>query len=215
MRTILIAGCAWLCLSLLGCADAPPTWLGPDGGGDAGPDADTDVDTDIDTDVDTDTDTDIDTDTDVDTDTDTGTDTVTDTGSDTGTGSEVNPLVGMVFVQAGGVGVASYHFDAVDDIYINYSAAPYGWVLDSGDPFPDQKPFIETSFDLDLRTFYGTIDWSSPEATTVNGADRWVYEMIFSDDYQTISGGSIRMYSPGDTLLDEAFFGVDLFYTAL
>jgi hypothetical protein len=138
-------------------------------------------------------------------------DSDTDTDSDTG----VNPLIGMVFVQSGGVGLASYHFDAVDDVYINYSNAPPSWVMDNYLPFPDEKVFVDTSFDLDIRAFYGTIDWSDPEDTTVYNAETWEYEMLFSADYSTISGGSVQMYSPSDVLLDEIYFGVDLFYEAL
>jgi hypothetical protein len=184
-------------------------------------DSDTDTDTDSDADSDSDSDSDTDTDTDSDSDTDTGSDSESDAGMDAGAdagadaGPEDNPLVGMVFVQAAGVGVASYHFDAIDDISINYSNAPGTWHLDDLSPFPDEKPFTDTSFDLAQRAFYGTIDWSSPEGTTANGAERWVYEMLFSDDYGTIEGGSVKMYDASDVLLDEQFYGTDLFYTAL
>ena len=165
--------------------------------GSSGSDGDSDTDTDVDSDADTDADTDVDTDADTDSD------------------SDDNPLFGKVYVQGGSVGVASYHFDGPGDIYINYSAAPYGWYMDNYEPFPDEKPFTEISFDIPQRTFFGTIDWSTPENTTVGGAEYWEYEMIFSADYGEISGGSIQMYSPADVLLDEAFFGTDLIYTLL
>ena len=203
MRKVLFLLCAGLGAALAACSTMPPAWLGTDGGGDAGEGGDTDADADSDADGDADADSDSDADADADGDTDADTEV------------EPNPLIGMVFVQSGGVGLASYHFDAVDDIYINYSAAPSSWYLDNYQPFPDEKAFIDTSFDLELRAFYGTIDWSYPEATTADGAERWVYEMLFSADYQTISGGGIRMYSPSDAFLGEYAFGVDLFYEAL
>ena len=54
----------------------------------------------------------------------------------TGPGDWLAPLTGLVFLQAGGVGLASYHFDGTDDIYISYSNAPLSWVLGNGTPPP-------------------------------------------------------------------------------
>ena len=198
---------AWALISACGNEPPPYTGPGPDQGSDSDSDGDSDGDSDVDSDADSDSDSDADGDVDADSD--------TDADGDSDTDADENPLIGMVFVQSGTVGLASYHFDALDDIYINYSAAPYNWYMDNYEPFPDKKPFTETDFDIPARTFWGTIDWSTPEATTVNGADRWEYEMIFSADYGTISGGSVAMYSPSDVLVDEAFFGSDLYYEAL
>ncbi|MBW2275981.1 MAG: hypothetical protein JRF63_00735 [Deltaproteobacteria bacterium] len=215
MMRITTCLCALACLTVLGCSDDPPSFFPPpDGGSDS--DSDGDSDSDADSDSDSDGDSDGDSDSDADTDADSDADSDADTDADTDSDSDAdNPLIGMVFVQGGGVGLASYHFDAVDDIYISYTDAPYSWTLDNSQPFPDEKPFTDTSFELDIRAFYGTIDWSDPESTTVGGAEYWEYEMIFSEDYSTISGGSVEMYSPSDVLLDELYFGVDMFYDAL
>ena len=153
-----------------------------------GPGSDTGLEADADADADTDADTDADADADAD----------------------VNPLIGLVFVQDGRVGLASYHFDAEDDVYISYEA--FDVVMDNGRLAPDEKPFVDTAFELDDRTFRATIDWSDPEGTTVGGAERWVYEMVFDADYQRIDGGSVVAYSSGGTAFAEYDFGSDLVY---
>ena len=205
MRTPLvltwILAMAWMLI--FACGNEPPPYNGPWSSGDSDSDSDGDSDGDVDSDADSDTDADGDTDVDTDVDTDSDSDT------------DDNPLFGKVYVQNGTVGLASYHFDGPGDVYINYTAAPYNWYMDNYEPFPDEKPFAEMAFDIPARTFWGTIDWSTPEDTTVNGAEYWEYEMIFSADFGTISGGSIEMYSPADVLLDEAYFGSDLFYSLL
>ncbi|HCH63655.1 MAG TPA: hypothetical protein DFR83_12690 [Deltaproteobacteria bacterium] len=122
----------------------------------------------------------------------------------------MNPLLGTVFIQNGGEGYASYHFDAEDEIYISYEAADFQ--LDSGRSFPDQKYFVDISFDLDDRAFLGTIDWSEPEGSTVGGAERWEYLMVFDEDYQVIESGSVLLIDSRGGTLDEIYFGSDLEY---
>jgi len=134
---------------------------------------------------------------------------------DADTNPEPNPLIGRVYVQALGVGWASYHFDDLDDVYISYANATT-WRLDDDTPFPDKKPFTDVMFDIPGRRFFGTIDWSEPEGTTVGGGNRgWIYEMVFSDDYGYISGGSITaVKADGSTGLIQMFNG-DVFYNEL
>jgi len=137
-------------------------------------------------------------------------DTGDDDGGDDDTGN--NPLIGAIYVQNGGVGYASYHFDAVNDVYISYQNFP-GAYLDNGQPFPNKKPFTNRVFDIPQRTFEATVDWSSPENTTVSGAERWEYEMIFSPNYSTISGGQVKAFAPNGTHLTTYYFGSDLIYS--
>merc|ERR1719238_1609018 len=86
---------------------------------------------------------------------------------------------GCIFVQRGGLGLASYHFDAPDDCYISYAEAPANWRLADGTPPPDKKPWVEHSYDPDTFTFRGVITWSP----TFSGMDRWEYEIVFSEDF--------------------------------
>ena len=132
----------------------------------------------------------------------------------TGPGDWLAPLTGLVFLQAGGVGLASYHFDGTDDIYISYSNAPLSWVLGNGTPPPPKKLFVGTAFDPTTRTFTGTVDWSDPEQTTFGTlAERWVYEMVFDENYTAITGGHVGLYNAAGGLLGIAHFGIELFYT--
>ena len=39
----------------------------------------------------------------------------------------VRSLWGCVFVQHGRLGLASYHFESLEDCYISYANAPDGW----------------------------------------------------------------------------------------
>ena len=54
-------------------------------------------------------------------------------------------------------GVASYHFEDENNVYINWEnfGGFFGvdWIMDNGEFFPNQKQFTETYFDYDNRTF--------------------------------------------------------------
>ena len=41
----------------------------------------------------------------------------------------------------------------------------------------------------ETRTFRGTVDWSP---TAWQGDQKWVYEMVFSADFDTIVGGGVE-----------------------
>ncbi len=123
-----------------------------------------------------------------------------------------SPLIGKVYIQGCGVGCASYHFDGADNIYISYSNAPSSWKLDNGEAFPLVKKFTNIEFDDNHNTFYGTIDWSSPENSTVDNEKEWVYTMIFSDQYTTIDSGTVKGYDANNNLISTFLFGVHLIY---
>ena len=121
-------------------------------------------------------------------------------------------FMGNVYVQTGGIGFASYHFDGADNIYISYSNAPSSWKLDNEQAFPLVKKFTNIEFDDNHRTFYGTIDWSSPENSTVDNAKQWVYTMIFSNQYTTIESGTVKSYDTNNILIDTWLFGSQIIY---
>lgn len=104
---------------------------------------------------------------------------------------DVDTVFGLVFLQAGADGVASYHFDSPEDIYISYTQAPAGWKLDDGSRPPAKKPFTDTTYDASSRTFEGTILWSE---AAFGGAAKWVYRMEFSEDYNIICGGEMLAF---------------------
>jgi len=104
-------------------------------------------------------------------------------------------IFGSVYVQQGhGVGQGSVHFVSEIEGYINYTAAPVDWLLDDGSRLPAQKPFTETSYDPVTRTFCGKHDWSP---TSLNGCQRRQFKMVFSDDFDTISGKVMQFLLDG------------------
>uniref|UniRef100_A0A7S2HRU7 RING-type domain-containing protein n=1 Tax=Zooxanthella nutricula TaxID=1333877 RepID=A0A7S2HRU7_9DINO len=117
-------------------------------------------------------------------------------------------VFGSVFVQGTEwmemhEGIASYHFDAEDDCYISYANAPSDWLLDDGTPPPAKKTFVRASYDAASRTFRGSIEWDP----TFNQASRWVYEMVFSEDFSSIVAGMMREYGPsGDAVMRHTRF---------
>lgn len=130
-------------------------------------------------------------------------------------GSPAARFVGRTYVQDGGVGVASYHFDAEDDVSIHYENFPT-CRLDDGRACPARKAFTRLRFDGARRTFFGTIDWSDPERATINRGDqRWEYEMVFSEDGETIEGGQITPFDASGRPRPRIRYNVDLAYQRL
>ena len=82
----------------------------------------------------------------------------------------VNTIFGSVYIQGGRVGLASYHFDAPDNVYISYKNAYSTWKLDDGSPPPVTKRFVNPHYDEAKRTFTGTVLWSD---VSFNGDARW------------------------------------------
>ena len=119
-----------------------------------------------------------------------------------------NSFMNNIYTQSGSsellIGKASYHFVSEDNVYINWESFGSGVRLDNGQ-LVFTKTFTETTFDYESRTFYGTIDFSDPEGTTMNGASSYVYQMIFSEDYTTISSGYYSIYSEENLLVSTQF----------
>lgn len=100
-------------------------------------------------------------------------------------------------------GVASYHFDSEADCYISYARAPDSWCLDDGSRPPDKKPFRDCSYDAATRTFRAVVDWEPG----FQGASHCEYELVFAEDFSSVSGGrvlardadppSLRFLAPG------------------
>lgn len=94
-------------------------------------------------------------------------------------------LWGKVYVQGGTVGVASYHFFGTRS-YISYSNM--NWRDDNSVTFPLVKTFEGIKFDPDQRIFEAVINWTP--VTVNNGVYKWIYKMIFSEDYSKIIDGT-------------------------
>jgi len=102
-------------------------------------------------------------------------------------------IVGQVYVQGGTVGLASYHFESLEDCYISYENAPDSWKLADGSSPPARKLFLSPAFDAETRTFTGTIEWG---ANTFGGHARWEYTMVFSETFDMIVSGAVRCFDP-------------------
>jgi hypothetical protein len=122
---------------------------------------------------------------------------------------DVSTISGCIYVQGLTIGLASYHFVSETECYICYTAAPDEWLLDDGSRPPAQKPFTETSYDSVTRTFRGNIDWSP---TSFDNEQSWEYEMVFSDNFDIISGGKISAFLPDGSLRHESRYPHDLRY---
>ena len=119
-----------------------------------------------------------------------------------------------IYIQTGGVGMASYHFDSYDNVYINYSTypetvTPEGVVV----PFPEKKYFINKVF-TDDRIFKGTIDWTDAWFSITDGLI-FKYEMVFSSDFKSIISGNVRIYDGNSEIISHyptVLYGTDLIY---
>merc|ERR1719296_283318 len=85
-------------------------------------------------------------------------------------------------------GIASYHFDSLEECYISYSSSPSDWTLDNGLQPPAKKNFVGATYNHDSRVFRGTVEWEVP----FGGDASWDYEMVFSEDFTHIVCGQIR-----------------------
>jgi hypothetical protein len=94
------------------------------------------------------------------------------------------------------IGIASYHFDNVDEVAINWGRFN-DMNYEDGSKAWSQK-FEETSFDSATRIFKGSIIFKQRVVKFPNDI-RWDFEMKFNSDYSRISGGSVRaMGEDGD-----------------
>ena len=106
-------------------------------------------------------------------------------------------ILGAVYVQGShteyDLGLASYHFESETDCYISY-ASPHCMMwpsLDNGERPPVKKPFVNVTIDENGRTFRGDIVW---HPTSWRHDKLWVYEMHFSEDYNSIESGTFVAY---------------------
>lgn len=126
-------------------------------------------------------------------------------------------IAAAVYVQHGGVGIASYHLAASlgagtsDGSYIDYTAAPAEWVLDDGARPPERKPFLDASYETATRTFRGCVEWPAPG--TFHGDARWDYEMIFDHSFGFIAAGQLRSYGADGALRSTKGFPAVLQYS--
>jgi uncharacterized membrane protein YagU involved in acid resistance len=93
-----------------------------------------------------------------------------------------------VYVQVGGLGIASYHFDNERDCYISYERAPPQWKLDDGSAPPSKVPFEATSFEPETRTFRGTVNWTP----SFDGSRKWKFSIVFAEDFCCIVDGKVE-----------------------
>ena len=123
------------------------------------------------------------------------------------------PYIGNIYIQTGfllgKIGQASYHFDSVNDAYINWAKLYKVVKKDDGTRFPKRKYFSNIRFEKNI--FYGTIDWRE-EGSTALGASLWIYEMHFSDDYGRIERGTLKLANSRGQIIDTRYFDSDLKY---
>jgi len=122
---------------------------------------------------------------------------------------KVDSLWGQVYVQGGKRGLASYHFDSPGDAYVSYDAAPRSWQRADGSPPPGRKAFDDPQYDAASRTFRGTVDWGD---NTFGGSRRWEYEIIFSESFNAVAGGTVRSFARDGTETAPIRFGEHLHY---
>jgi hypothetical protein len=97
--------------------------------------------------------------------------------------------MGQVYFQAGTLGYASIHLD-YGAPYISYEAdMAADWTLDWGSPIPRTIYFESFEYYISDRKFVGSMSSQEPWG----GALNWDYSIIFSEDFQYISGGSVVM----------------------
>eukprot|EP00560_Eucampia_antarctica_P005048 CAMPEP_0197837216 /NCGR_PEP_ID=MMETSP1437-20131217/31462_1 /TAXON_ID=49252 ORGANISM="Eucampia antarctica, Strain CCMP1452" /NCGR_SAMPLE_ID=MMETSP1437 /ASSEMBLY_ACC=CAM_ASM_001096 /LENGTH=272 /DNA_ID=CAMNT_0043444069 /DNA_START=292 /DNA_END=1110 /DNA_ORIENTATION=+ len=124
--------------------------------------------------------------------------------------SDASPY-GHIFIQAGRVGLASYHFvhEGEGGTYISYENAPEEWKLDDGSSPPIQKHFLNPQYDAATQTFTGKIDWAP---TSFGGDVRWDYTMVFSSTIDKIVQGSVKCFKLDGTTGRELQFGTTRYF---
>lgn len=133
-----------------------------------------------------------------------------------------NTLFGNSFCQGFKVGLASYHFQSLEDSYISYeSPATAQWPpLDNGMPIPSRVPFRNVSVNTDTEgktTFRGHICWLQDFGTAWQGSVGWEYEILFDSEFLCIVGGrvqSVSLHPSGTTevMEDMSTYGETLIY---
>ena len=101
-------------------------------------------------------------------------------------------LFGQVFVQSPSyeIGRSSYHFDAPDNIYINFEKWKKPGILTE---LPIKKNFTNVKFFPDERVFIGLIDWTAEGGCPFTSSTDicWLYLLVFNEDYSKITHGHV------------------------
>ena len=106
-------------------------------------------------------------------------------------------LLGSVYCQCPGtdfapsVGLASYHLDGPDNVFLCYTDAPPSWVLSDGSPIPRRKSLIGVKLDEATRTLTGTVLWLPHQFA---GSEKWDITMTFSPDYLCVDSGVVCVF---------------------
>lgn len=124
-------------------------------------------------------------------------------------------IAGSTYVQTGGTGVASYHFDACNPAraYISYASALPGWNLGDGTRPPSRKYFEEAVCIESTCTFCGVSLWPLPK--TFDKAAKWEYTLKFSDNFSFITDGKLRPFDSANHQLSLITYPLDLAYWRL
>ena len=70
---------------------------------------------------------------------------------------------------------------------------------------------MNPKLDVEKRTFSGLILWD--EFTVMGGEDRWDFNMIFSEDWNTIEFGGVVVHNKNSGTDNILKFDIDLFYS--
>ena len=121
---------------------------------------------------------------------------------------------GNVFIQAMMVGLASYHFEDENDVYISYEHIECSdWPpLDDGSPVPSRVPFVNHSYDPETRTFRGSIRWIEAYGACWQGCEAWDYEIVFDTEFLCILSGTVKSFRIDGALGNTHHYGEDLNY---
>ena len=77
----------------------------------------------------------------------------------------------------------SLHFNSdLNKCFISFSQVPSTMIRKNGEKVPDQKYFKDAEYDVDSRTFRGSINWND---NPIRGTGpNWKYECKFSHDFR-------------------------------
>ena len=106
-------------------------------------------------------------------------------------------------------GVASYHFDSPDKVWINWQKIPMS--IDSVSI--KKKYFEDAEFDTATRTFRGKLLFDRPpDQPPFRGHSAWEYRMVFDEDYQKINDGELITRYRFGKAVDKQAYGENWYY---
>ena len=134
-------------------------------------------------------------------------------GPATSSASEMDPF-GKVYTQCFSnecleEGMASYHFDSPDKIWINWQKLPL--TIDS---VPINKKYFEdVEFDTASRTFKGKLIFErSLDQPPHRGQSAWEYRMVFDKDFQKIIDGELILRYRFGKAVDKQVYDENWYY---